>query len=227
MVHSSWRNRWRREISPFSDENVIQQAEVLAARRGTSVSTLVAAELERLVADDDRYEAAFGAPDAPSPVQHAAEGAGGVEMTSMSGNGADIRRYQRARLRSRRVRRASQPVAAALLDDLWRTRSGVLSTQVLAEFYAVVTRKFHPPLPWREARALVDAYAAWRVAQVDPPLIVAASALQEKVSLSFCDALIVEAARRAGADRLVSQDLQHGRRIAGLAIENPFASVDS
>lgn len=123
--------------------------------------------------------------------------------------------------------RRRQPVAAALVDDLWRSRSGVLSTQVLTEFYAVVTRKFNPPLPRREARALVDAYAAWPVVQVDPPLIVAASALEEQHSLSFWDALIIEAAGRAGAERLVSEDLQAGRLIAGLVIDNPFLSSDS
>jgi len=120
-----------------------------------------------------------------------------------------------------------QPMAAGLVDDLWRSRSGVLSTQVLSEFYAVVTRRFDPPLSRREARALVDAYAAWPVVQVDPPLIVAASALEEQHSFSFWDALIIEAARRAGADRLVSEDLQHGRRIAGLVIDNPFVSGGS
>jgi predicted nucleic acid-binding protein len=120
-----------------------------------------------------------------------------------------------------------QPIAAALVEDLWRTRSGVLSTQVLTEFYVVVTRKFDPPLSRREAMTLVDAYAAWPVVQVDPPLIVAASVLEEQHSLSLWDALIIEAARRGGADRLVSEDLQHGRRIAGLVIENPFASSSS
>ena len=118
-------------------------------------------------------------------------------------------------------------IAAALVDDLWQSRDGVLSTQVLTEFYAVVTRKFDPPMPRREARGLVDIYAAWPVVQVDPPLIVAASALEEKHSLSFWDALIIEAAQRAGADRLVSEDLQTGRRIAGLVIDNPFLTSDS
>lgn len=47
----------KRNLTVQLDEDVIQQAKVLAARRGTSVSTLVASELERLVADDDRYEA--------------------------------------------------------------------------------------------------------------------------------------------------------------------------
>ena len=120
-----------------------------------------------------------------------------------------------------------QPIAAALLDDLWRSREGVLSTQVLSEFYVVITRTFEPPLSRREARGLVDAYGAWPVVQVDPTLIIAASALEEQHSLSFWDALIIEAARQAGATRLLSEDLQQGRRIAGLVIENPFLSDDS
>ena len=49
----------KRNLTVQLDDDVIQQAKVLAARRGTSVSTLVASELERLVADDDRYEDAY------------------------------------------------------------------------------------------------------------------------------------------------------------------------
>jgi len=79
-------------------------------------------------------------------------------------------------------------------------------------------------MPRREARDVVDAYAAWPVMQVDASLILAASALEERHQLSFWDALIIEAARRGGARRLVSEDLQAGRRIAGLLIENPFAA---
>jgi len=118
-----------------------------------------------------------------------------------------------------------QPIAASLLDELWRARTGIISTQVLSEFYVVATRKFSPPLTRREARSLVATYAVWSVVQVDATLIVAASDLEERHQLSFWDALIIEAARRGGATRLVSEDLQHGRRIAGLTIENPFPAT--
>jgi predicted nucleic acid-binding protein len=117
-----------------------------------------------------------------------------------------------------------QPVARTLISELWRTRSGAVSTQVLQEFYVVATRKFDPPMPRREARDLVDAYGHWQLVEIDVALIVAASQLEERHSLSFWDALIVEAARRAGATRLVTEDLQSGRRIAGIPIDNPFAS---
>jgi predicted nucleic acid-binding protein len=48
------------------------------------------------------------------------------------------------------------------------------------------------------------------------------SALEERHTLSLWDALILEAARRAGATRLLTGDLQPGRRIGGVRIENPF-----
>jgi predicted nucleic acid-binding protein len=118
---------------------------------------------------------------------------------------------------------AKQPVAQALLEGLWRDRAGVLSTQVMQEFYVVATRKFEPPMPRAAARELVVLYATWPVVQVDLPLIVAASELEERHSLSFWDALVVEAARRAGATRLVTEDLQPGQHIAGVTVENPFA----
>jgi len=117
-----------------------------------------------------------------------------------------------------------RPVAQMLLDDLWRTRTGVVSSQVLSEFYVVATRKFDPPMSRRAARQTVGAYTAWPVVQVDGPLILAASTLEERHTLSFWDALIVEAAVRAGATRLISEDLQTGRRLRGMTIENPFAT---
>ena len=112
--------------------------------------------------------------------------------------------------------------AKALLAELWDSRNGSLSTQVLQEFYAVVTRKFKPPMPRAKARAIVAAYGEWCDAATEPQLIVAASRLEEEHTLSFWDSLIVQAAIQVGADRLVSEDLQHGRRFGSLTIENPF-----
>ena len=117
-----------------------------------------------------------------------------------------------------------RPIAGAVLDGLWTSHSGAVSTQVLQEFYVVATRKFDPPMPRREAREIVAAYAEWTVVTADPALISAASWLEEQHTLSFGDALIIEAARRAGASVLLSEDLQTGRHIAGLHIQNPFAT---
>lgn len=115
-----------------------------------------------------------------------------------------------------------QPVAQALLEELWANRTGTLSTQILQEFYVVATRKFNPPMTCREAREIVALYGTWPLVQVDLPLILTASQLEERHRLSFWDALVLEAARRAGATRLVTEDLQGGRSIGGVRIENPF-----
>jgi predicted nucleic acid-binding protein len=117
-----------------------------------------------------------------------------------------------------------QPIARAAISDLWRQRSGSLSTQVLQEFYVTATRRLPRPLTRSEAREVVDLYSAWPVVRIDPVVILAATRIEEEHQLSFWDALIVEAARLAGADRLLTEDLHDGQVIEGVRIENPFAS---
>jgi len=68
----------------------------------------------------------------------------------------------------------------------------------------------------------VALYGTWLVARVDVPVMIAATELEATHRLSFWDALIVEAARLSGASRVVTEDLQHGRRLAGVRIEDPF-----
>ena len=111
-----------------------------------------------------------------------------------------------------------QELAQILLEGLWTDRAGALSTQVLQEFYVVATRKFDPPMSRRAARETVSLYAAWPLVSVDLALIVTASRLEERHTLSFWDALVVEAARRAGAARLVETYLGPPLTARGLAV---------
>jgi predicted nucleic acid-binding protein len=113
-------------------------------------------------------------------------------------------------------------MARDLLRRLWADGTGALSTQVLQEFYAVATRKLKPPMARAEARQIVADYSEWCVVDTDPLLIVSASDLEERHTLSFWDALIVEAALRADAETLVSEDLQDGRVFVNLTVRNPF-----
>ncbi|MGH3787725.1 MAG: PIN domain-containing protein [Pseudonocardiaceae bacterium] len=112
--------------------------------------------------------------------------------------------------------------AGNLLTQLWYSGLGVLSTQVLQEFYNAATRKLQPPLTPSQARQVVHDYSDWCLVDTDPLLIISASRLSERHSISFWDSLIVEAAARAGADELVTEDLQHGRRFGKLTVRNPF-----
>ncbi|CAN5177738.1 PIN domain-containing protein [soil metagenome] len=101
----------------------------------------------------------------------------------------------------------------------------VLSTQVLQEFYVNATRKLATPLSPERAAARVRDFARLPLVRVDEAMILAAIGRGRSMSFSFWDALVVEAALRAGAGRLLTEDLQHGQRIEGLLVENPFLEV--
>jgi predicted nucleic acid-binding protein len=97
-----------------------------------------------------------------------------------------------------------------------------LNPQVLQEFFVNVTRKIPQPLPVAIAREIMRAYLPWVRAATDGEMVVRASEIAESGSLSFWDGMIVAAAERAGATELLSEDMQHGKRIAGLVEINPL-----
>ena len=111
--------------------------------------------------------------------------------------------------------------AKALLEELWRQRSGALSTQVLQEFYVNFTRKFAHPLAKGVARRICNRFALW-CSETTPTDIASAFAIADAANIGFWDALIVAMAVKAGASKILSEDMSHGQRIAGVLIENPF-----
>lgn len=121
-----------------------------------------------------------------------------------------------------REAREKHVVAAQLLKELWSSRTGVTSTQVLQEFYVSATRKIPVPLSRSLARDVVEQYSAWPIVEIDVQTICRASEIEERHQLSFWDALIVAAAVRSGAATLLTEDLNHGQEIEGVRIENPF-----
>ena len=98
----------------------------------------------------------------------------------------------------------------------------IISTQVLEEFYVCVTRKLAEPLDAKVAYRAVKDLAALFVLQIDVAMIISAISRSQRDQLSFWDSLIIEAAIVGGATILYSEDLQHGRRIENIRIENPF-----
>jgi predicted nucleic acid-binding protein len=113
-------------------------------------------------------------------------------------------------------------IAAALIEGLWEAGTGVVSTQVLQEFYVNVTRKIMHPLPPAQARGIIEDYLVWHVVLNDAESILMASELEERYQLSFWDGMIVVAACRAKADKIVTEDLSAGQKIEGVLVENPF-----
>lgn len=97
-----------------------------------------------------------------------------------------------------------------------------ISTQVLQEFYVAVTRKLAKPLEPNVAYQAAQDLAVLPVIQVDIPMILSAVSRSQTDQISFWDSLIIQAALAGGVKRLYSEDLQHGRIIEGMYIENPF-----
>jgi predicted nucleic acid-binding protein len=112
--------------------------------------------------------------------------------------------------------------ASAIIEGLWETETGVISTQVLQEFYVTLTRKIKNPLKPDEAREIIRNYIAWPVQSNDPETTIRASEIEEKNILSFWDAMIVAAALRLQAKKIITEDLNHGQIIEGILIENPL-----
>lgn len=114
-------------------------------------------------------------------------------------------------------------VAKDVLRSLWGERAGILSTQVLQEFYVNVTRKIRKPLTKPEARSVLDTYAPWCVDGITTSDIKVAFQIEDHASIGFWDALIIAVAARSGARRVFSEDLNAGQVIAGVTVHNPFA----
>jgi predicted nucleic acid-binding protein len=117
---------------------------------------------------------------------------------------------------------AKQRRAQQLLEEHTHNGEILLSTQVLQEFYVVVTRKLSVPLQPATAQDATRELAVMPSVRIDVPLILAAIQLSRDRQLSFWDALIVQAAIHGGATKLYSEDLQAGQVFETLTVENPF-----
>jgi predicted nucleic acid-binding protein len=118
--------------------------------------------------------------------------------------------------------KAKHETARQLILRLWDERDGVVSVQVLQEFYVNVTRKLKKPLSSAKALEIVEEYLTWTLVENTGALLIAAIHLQTKARLSFWDAMVVQAAIAAGCDRLYSEDLNDGQRFGSLVIVNPL-----
>ena len=115
-------------------------------------------------------------------------------------------------------------LARDLVVQLWETREGVLSVQVLQEFYVTVTRKLKKPLTSAKALDIIEQYLTWTIVENTGRLLTEAIALQQRVRLSFWDSLIVQAAIEARCDRLYSEDLNPGQTFGSVTVVDPFDS---
>jgi len=113
-----------------------------------------------------------------------------------------------------------QTAAQLWRAELWRSRRGRVSFQVLQEFFVKVTQKW--PGAREEARGEVRDLLAWRPVAIDAAILEQGWKIQDRYQLSFWDALIVAAAKAAACRYLLTEDLQADQELDGVIVVSPF-----
>jgi predicted nucleic acid-binding protein len=113
--------------------------------------------------------------------------------------------------------------ARQLIEHLWTTGQGALSTQVLRLCVNLRRRVAHP-LPSDDIAKLIEDYLSWEIVINTPQAIIAALEIEARYKISYWDALILHAAESCGAAILYSEDLSHGQRYGAVEVVNPLRS---
>lgn len=101
---------------------------------------------------------------------------------------------------------------------------GIVSVQVLNEFAAVTRGKF--AMSWQDIHEMLAIiHAACRVESLSLRTHTRGLAIARRFGFAVYDSMIVAAALEAGCVTLFTEDMQHGQRIEGLTIRNPFVGL--
>ncbi|HMP95370.1 MAG TPA: PIN domain-containing protein [Kiritimatiellia bacterium] len=115
-----------------------------------------------------------------------------------------------------------QSRAADLVSELWKSRLGRISTQVMSEYYVTVTQKLKPGMTREAAWADLQSLQAWGPLPVDWKLMERGRSLQKEHAVSWWDALIIAAAQTLDCSVIFTEDLAHGQHYDMVNIVNPF-----
>jgi predicted nucleic acid-binding protein len=113
-----------------------------------------------------------------------------------------------------------QQAARIWRAELWKSRRGRVSFQVLGEFYVNAVRK--QPAARDEVRAEVRDLLAWNPVIANAVLLEQGWKIQDRFQFSYWDALIVAAAKVSGCHYLLTEDMQSGQKLDGIEVVNPF-----
>jgi predicted nucleic acid-binding protein len=119
-----------------------------------------------------------------------------------------------------RADRVKQEKAIDLIMEHGSQRSGVISIQVLGEYFSAVIRKLK--LDPAVARSQVEFYSRFRVVEPTVMDVLGAIDLHRLHGISYWDSLILRCAKQSGCSVLLTEDMQHGQVIDGVRIVNPF-----
>ena len=113
--------------------------------------------------------------------------------------------------------------AAQLIRRAADTGEGIISYQVVQEFFNVAFRRFPQPMSISEAEQyLTTVLRPLLAVHSSPALYFEALRIAEKYKVSWYDSLVLAAAVEGGCEKLYSEDFQNGQKVESLKIENPF-----
>lgn len=107
-----------------------------------------------------------------------------------------------------------------LLERLFEDGSGVLSVQVLSEFYAAATKKL--AMKSEQAEAVISYLGDWTIHRPGRDDVLRAAQLHRRHKVAWWDAMILNSAIEAGCSVLWTEDLNHGQRYGTVTVRNPF-----
>ncbi|MCK4495393.1 MAG: PIN domain-containing protein [Candidatus Aminicenantes bacterium] len=113
-------------------------------------------------------------------------------------------------------------VAREILTGLWDSGLGVISTQVLQEFFINVTKKIPKPIDIDLAKGIIGDFLKWDVVVNDGESLLDAIDILVEYNYSFWDSMIIQAAVKGGAELLLTEDLEDGKVVKGVKIRNPY-----
>lgn len=113
--------------------------------------------------------------------------------------------------------------ALKLVENLWSSGQGVISTQVLQELCVNLRRKTAQLIPSDEIRSLIQDYMSWEVVTNSPEAVLRALDIESRYKTSFWDALILQAAEQASVKVLYSEDLAVRQNYGTVQVVNPLA----
>ena len=116
--------------------------------------------------------------------------------------------------------------ARALIERLWNSGGGVLSTQVLQELCVNLRRKATRPLSVEETRRLIRDYSSWDIVVNTAESVLQSLTIELRYNISFWDALILQAAGSSGAVVLYSEDLAEGQAYGSVRVVNPVHGAE-
>jgi predicted nucleic acid-binding protein len=203
------------------DADLLREVRVMAAEEGRSISALLTDRLEAIVRERKAFDKARRG---HSPGSARASTCNGLRPSRATSSMSDkyfvdtnILMYAHDNAAGAKHERAK-----ALVEELWRDRTGVVSTQVLQELAVNLGRTAGRPLDVKATREVVADYLTWQVIANNGESILDALDLETRYQLSFWNARVVQAAQASGAEVLYSEDLSSGQRFGPVRVVNPL-----